>query len=92
MKSHNEDKKEIEKKDIEDNKDNQSKDRFYCKVCECTMNDNAAYIDHTNGIKHNRMLGRTMQVEKSTVSKVREKLLNHKRPVEKPLYTYGNTM
>ncbi|KAK1442671.1 zinc finger matrin-type protein 2 [Babesia gibsoni] len=47
---------------------------FYCKVCDCLLQDSQAYLDHLNGRKHNRMLGMTMRVEKVDAKTVAEAL------------------
>jgi U4/U6.U5 tri-snRNP component SNU23 len=52
---------------------------FYCKTCDASLFDNAAYIEHLNGKKHNKLLGMSLRVEKVEVNKVREKLLSLKR-------------
>jgi U4/U6.U5 tri-snRNP component SNU23 len=44
---------------------------FYCSVCDCVLRDSQSYLDHINGKWHNRNLGMTMRVEKSTVEQVR---------------------
>ncbi|KAJ1911467.1 U4/U6.U5 snRNP associated protein, partial [Tieghemiomyces parasiticus] len=44
---------------------------FYCKVCDCVLKDNVAYLDHINGKKHQRALGMSMKVERSTLEQVR---------------------
>ncbi len=43
---------------------------FYCGVCDCVLKDSMSYLDHINGKWHNRNLGMTMRVEKSTVEQV----------------------
>jgi len=74
----------IEKNEVKVNKQ-ESSSVFYCKTCNCTLQDNQAYLDHLNGKKHNQILGMNMKVEKVGVDKVREKLLSLKRKAEKPL-------
>jgi U4/U6.U5 tri-snRNP component SNU23 len=58
---------------------------YYCKICNCSLKDNQAYLDHVNGKRHNLMLGMNMKVEKVGVDKVRERLLNLKRQNENPM-------
>lgn len=52
---------------------------FYCEVCDCILKDSHAYLDHINGKWHNRALGMTMRVEKSTAEQVRKRLQEAKR-------------
>lgn len=43
---------------------------YYCKTCDCVLRDSQSYLDHINGKYHNRALGMSMRVEKSTVEQV----------------------
>ena len=47
---------------------------WHCKVCDCYLKDSMTYLDHINGRKHQRHLGYSMRVEKSTKSEVTSKL------------------
>jgi U4/U6.U5 tri-snRNP component SNU23 len=39
---------------------------WHCKVCDCFLKDSLTYLDHINGRKHQRALGYSMRVERST--------------------------
>lgn len=54
---------------------------YFCQVCDCILRDSQSYLDHINGKWHNRALGMTMRVEKSTVDQVRQKLQQKKEEV-----------
>lgn len=43
---------------------------WHCRVCDCFLKDSLTYLDHINGRKHQRYLGYTMRVEKSTTTEV----------------------
>ena len=53
---------------------------FYCEVCDCTLKDSLAWMDHLNGIYHNRALGLDVKdVERSTVDQVKKRLEQAKK-------------
>ncbi len=52
---------------------------WYCRVCDCTLMDSSAYLDHINGKKHQRALGFSMRVEQSSTQTVLSKLEELKR-------------
>jgi len=43
-------------------------------VCDCFLKDSHTYLDHINGKKHQRNLGYSMRVEKSTSSQIKDRL------------------
>lgn len=43
---------------------------WYCETCKCGLKDSINYLDHINGKKHQRELGFSMRVERSTVTQV----------------------
>eukprot|EP00979_Chaetoceros_neogracilis_P017731 scaffold10267_cov270-Chaetoceros_neogracile.AAC.29 len=47
---------------------------WHCKVCDCFLKDSLTYLDHINGKKHQRALGFSMRIAKSTTSEVISKL------------------
>mmetsp|Transcript_16366 Transcript_16366/g.23089 ORF Transcript_16366/g.23089 Transcript_16366/m.23089 type:complete len:271 (+) Transcript_16366:236-1048(+) len=47
---------------------------WHCKVCDCFLKDSHTYLDHINGRKHQRNLGYSMRIEKSTKDQVLAKM------------------
>ena len=47
---------------------------WHCKVCDCFLKDSLTYLDHINGKKHQRNLGYSMRVERSTKDQVSSRL------------------
>ena len=47
---------------------------WHCRVCDCFLRDSHAYLDHINGRKHQRNLGYSMRVERSTNDQVAARL------------------
>jgi U4/U6.U5 tri-snRNP component SNU23 len=47
---------------------------YWCETCKCLLKDSNAYLDHINGKKHQRSLGFTMRVERSSVNSVKGRL------------------
>lgn len=43
---------------------------WHCRVCNCFLKDSLTYLDHINGRKHQKYLGYSMRVEKSTTEEV----------------------
>jgi len=55
---------------------------YYCSVCECILRDSQSYLDHINGKFHNRALGMSMRVERSTANDVRQRFEKLKQKKE----------
>ncbi|KAJ4461122.1 putative zinc finger matrin-type protein 2 [Paratrimastix pyriformis] len=47
---------------------------FWCEVCECLIKDSANWLDHLNGKKHQRALGMSMRVTRSSLEDVKARL------------------
>jgi U4/U6.U5 tri-snRNP component SNU23 len=47
---------------------------WHCKVCDCFLRDSHTYLDHINGRKHQRNLGYSMRVERSTKEQLASRL------------------
>jgi U4/U6.U5 tri-snRNP component SNU23 len=52
---------------------------YWCELCQCTLRDSLTWLDHINGIKHQRRMGVSMRVEASTVEDVTAKLARVKQ-------------
>ncbi|KAJ3011346.1 zinc finger, matrin-type 2 [Thoreauomyces humboldtii] len=71
----------LNKTQIVQSNDNQQPG-FYCKECDCTLKDSVSYLDHINGARHQKNLGMSMKVERSSVDQVRARLANLKRKTD----------
>lgn len=62
---------------------------YWCEVCKCLLKDSIAYLDHINGKKHQRALGFSMRVERSSVSSVKGRLQSLKSAQEEKAKSAG---